>query len=136
MTKKISYSEKLRDSRWQKKRLEIFNRDGFKCRSCQSEDETLCVHHLKYDGNPWDVSNDDLVTLCETCHEIIEYGKKNGFDIEINGCTTIFTSSSTREFVFISRKTGIYIVETLDQFYIKTSFLPRHFDEIIGLYQI
>ena len=64
-----NYSEKLQDPKWQKKRLEVMNRDGFKCRFCGNDQDTLNVHHLKYVGNPWEVDNDYLITLCEKCHE-------------------------------------------------------------------
>lgn len=65
----MTYSEKLRDPRWQKKRLEVFQRDGFSCRCCGSITETLNVHHKRYTGNPWDAPLDDLETLCEGCHK-------------------------------------------------------------------
>jgi hypothetical protein len=64
----MSYSDKLRDPRWQKKRLEIFQRDNFTCLACRSKDDTLCVHHLKYVNEPWDCPNEFLETLCESCH--------------------------------------------------------------------
>lgn len=69
-----SYSEKLRDPRWQKRRLEIMNRDGFACRRCGSKTETLNVHHLVYRNgcDPWEYDDDDLMTLCEPCHEQAE----------------------------------------------------------------
>jgi hypothetical protein len=65
------YIEKLRDPRWQKKRLEIMQRDGFKCRECSATDKTLNVHHCfyKYGNDPWDYPEGSLVTLCEDCHE-------------------------------------------------------------------
>lgn len=65
-----SYSELLKDSRWQNKRLEILQRDGFTCQLCGSKDKPLNVHHIFYkkDVNPWDYENDDLITLCEHCH--------------------------------------------------------------------
>lgn len=67
---KKTYSEKLRDPRWQKKRLEIFNRDDFKCLSCGSKEKTLHVHHgiYKKGCEPWEYENDSLHTLCEDCH--------------------------------------------------------------------
>jgi uncharacterized protein YkuJ len=67
----MTYSEKLKDPRWQKKRLEIFERDEWTCQSCYSQDETLHVHHLKYEKNrePWEYDNVDLITLCELCHQ-------------------------------------------------------------------
>lgn len=65
----MTYSEKLKDPRWQRKRLEIFQRDGFTCQKCQSTNNTLHVHHLKYSkGEPWDVGDSFLMTLCEDCH--------------------------------------------------------------------
>lgn len=57
-----------KDTRWQKKRLEIMQRDGWKCVACEEERSTLHVHHKRYAGKPWDVSDDDLQTLCEKCH--------------------------------------------------------------------
>lgn len=43
---KKSYAEKLRDPRWQKKRLKIFERDGWACQDCRSTTNTLNLHHL------------------------------------------------------------------------------------------
>lgn len=63
-----TYLEKLRDPRWQKKRLRILKRDEWRCCGCGSEDKTLHVHHLQYKGEPWEVQDSWLQTLCETCH--------------------------------------------------------------------
>ena len=69
-TKQISYSEKLRDPRWQKKRLCVMQRDGFACRDCGDADSTLHVHHCYYEkGDPWQTDEKFLLTLCENCHE-------------------------------------------------------------------
>ena len=38
-----AYMDKLRDPRWQRKRLQVLERDGWKCRSCGSMGETLHV---------------------------------------------------------------------------------------------
>lgn len=67
----MNYSEKLKDPRWQRKRLEIFERDSWLCQSCGRPDITLQVHHLKYlkDTEPWDYENSFLITYCEVCHE-------------------------------------------------------------------
>ena len=65
----MTYSEKLRDPRWQRKRLEIMERDEWRCKHCQSTDKTLTVHHYFYLGNPWEVDNQFLATLCEDCHQ-------------------------------------------------------------------
>lgn len=66
----MTYSEKLRDPRWQKKRLKIMERDEFMCQKCQDKDSTLNVHHRIYfkEREPWEYEDWCLVTLCETCH--------------------------------------------------------------------
>lgn len=67
---KLTYAEKLRDPRWQKKRLEILERDGWACQICGDKKTTLHVHHLYYEKNldPWDYHIFTLMTLCEMCH--------------------------------------------------------------------
>lgn len=73
-----TYYEKLKDPRWQKKRLEVLERDEWTCKICKSVENTLNVHHKKYakSGNPWDVELVDLETYCESCHEKYETNKK------------------------------------------------------------
>lgn len=66
----MKYADKLKDPRWQKKRLKILERDNFKCQSCGDSENTLHVHHFSYKKNPWDSEDYELVTVCETCHEI------------------------------------------------------------------
>lgn len=65
------YSEKLRDPRWQKMRLEILQRDDWTCQKCRDSKSTLNVHHRYYvaGNDPWDYPPAVLVTLCEICHE-------------------------------------------------------------------
>ena len=68
------YWEKLKDPRWQRRRLEIMERDNFKCRHCRSDSNTLNVHHRVYNkgAQPWDYDDHLLITLCESCHESAE----------------------------------------------------------------
>lgn len=72
-----TYSVKLKDPRWQRKRLNIMNRDDFTCRICGDKETTLAIHHLKYSGEPWDAPDDKLITVCEDCHETIEEHKSD-----------------------------------------------------------
>ena len=65
----MKYWQKLQDPRWQKKRLQIMERDGFKCRDCSDDKSSLQVHHCAYREEPWDAPNDALMTLCANCHE-------------------------------------------------------------------
>ena len=65
-----NYAAERLDPRWQKKRLEIMQRDEFKCTECGDEKSTLNVHHRYYVKNRdvWDYPAFSLVTLCEGCH--------------------------------------------------------------------
>lgn len=64
------YKDKLKKPKWQKKRLEILDRDNFTCTSCKSSENELQVHHLDYlpGIDPWEYPNDMLITLCIYCH--------------------------------------------------------------------
>jgi hypothetical protein len=71
MRSKNTYAEKLLDPRWQKLRLQVFERDDWKCRACGNTSKTLNAHHPVYhphsDG-PWDYEIDSIITLCSECH--------------------------------------------------------------------
>ena len=64
------YQRLLRDPRWQRRRLEVFVRDGWACRECGERGRELQVHHTVYVAGkaPWEVPMRTLVTLCVTCH--------------------------------------------------------------------
>jgi hypothetical protein len=65
-----SYSEKLKDPLWQKKRLEVMERDGWQCVCCKDKASTLNCHHTFYDSSrmPWEYDGYEIVTLCQKCH--------------------------------------------------------------------
>lgn len=67
---KKTYSELLKHPKWQKKRLEVMERSGFRCEICGSKEKTLHVHHAYYKkGNmPWEYPLGSLHCLCELCH--------------------------------------------------------------------
>ena len=68
----MTYPEKLKDPRWQKKRLEVLDRDGFCCSMCKNDKLELQVHHKSYRGiNPWDTPLDELTTLCRYCQYVV-----------------------------------------------------------------
>ncbi|WP_233863518.1 HNH endonuclease [Paraburkholderia adhaesiva] len=70
------YARQYKDPRWQRKRLEIMERDGFACVECGDNESTLNVHHVRYLRGvpPWAYPPWLLVTLCESCHEAIHDG--------------------------------------------------------------
>ncbi len=67
----MNYAEKLRDPRWQRKRLEVLNRFDFTCVVCNSKNRTLHVHHSYYlkGRDPWEYPTEHFWCLCETCHD-------------------------------------------------------------------
>lgn len=75
---KKDYAALLQHPKWQRKRLEIFQRDNFTCLLCNDTETTLHCHHKKYEygKNPWEYENDVFMTLCKNCHECIERLKK------------------------------------------------------------
>lgn len=60
--------DELADPRWQRRRLEAMERDGFACLRCGATDRTLNVHHVRYHEHLWDTPAEWLQTLCEPCH--------------------------------------------------------------------
>lgn len=99
----MDYKEQLTNPKWQKKRLEIFERDKFTCQICLDTEETLQVHHKSYDKGKkaWEYGNDRLITLCKTCHERLTVHLKEGnsestfsvLKIRNNGILLIVTHS-------------------------------------------
>jgi 5-methylcytosine-specific restriction endonuclease McrA len=73
MSKK-SYSEQLKDPRWQKRRLEIMKKNDFSCQECEETDKTLHIHHGTYlrDKSLWEYPDKLLHCLCEDCHQRLQ----------------------------------------------------------------
>lgn len=69
---KQTYTEKLRDPRWQRLRLQILERDSFTCTLCGDTETELHIHHEEYVGEPWEAPIDKLKTLCKHCHKVVE----------------------------------------------------------------
>jgi hypothetical protein len=67
-----------KDPRWQKRRLEIMERDGFQCIACGDQKSELHVHHKRYRGQPWEAKDGDMQTLCTQCHKALGPHPKAG----------------------------------------------------------
>jgi hypothetical protein len=108
----MNYKEKLLDPRWQKKRLEIFNRDNFTCQCCGDIDKTLNVHHKSYANEPWEVENSELITYCSDCHILTEFLKKTDYYNNIKKIIKKRLAFAFLYIVFIDKYTiDLYIVE-------------------------
>lgn len=67
----MDYKEQIKSPKWQKRRLEVMQKDGFICQLCGDTESMLNVHHLSYhkDRNIWEYEDWELITLCENCHK-------------------------------------------------------------------
>jgi len=67
----MTYKEQLLSPNWQRRRLEILQRDEFTCQTCYDSESTLHVHHKTYvkGRKAWEYEGHELITLCKDCHE-------------------------------------------------------------------
>jgi len=69
-----TYSEKLKDPRWQQFRSRVFSHYGLSCESCGESKPINTknhVHHKRYlpGYEPWDYDMTDVCVLCPECHD-------------------------------------------------------------------
>lgn len=67
----LPWAQQYSHPNWQKRRLQILERDMFTCTKCGNDSEQLHVHHLRYFAGlfVWEVPCRLLITLCKSCHE-------------------------------------------------------------------
>lgn len=67
----MTYAEKLKDPRWQKRRLEVLDLARWKCEDCGSSTTELHVHHTVYipGKEPWEHTVSMLMSVCKPCHQ-------------------------------------------------------------------
>ena len=68
---KKDYLDYLQSSKWLEKRIERLKMDNFRCCRCGSPHDVQ-VHHLTYKNIGNENVYEDLITLCDSCHESIE----------------------------------------------------------------
>ena len=138
-----TYAEKLRDPRWQKKRLEIMSRDSFTCRYCGDKEKTLNVHHKFYRKakSPWDYDDECYVTLCEDCHKRAEKLKEDALSLL---CETERKDVMTVQFMAalsLPKWTGTALETAAESFALcmgkfrRLEFYPDEKDELIKEYR-
>ena len=111
----MTYSEKLKDPRWQKKRLEILDRDQWMCRVCGDVKTTLVVHHNKYIRGkaPWNYPDINLITLCEKCHNKFHNKQKSKPKIKIDFTPTGFPKHERKPIKNISIREGLNALKNM-----------------------
>jgi hypothetical protein len=55
-------------------RQQVLRRDGWRCQSCGTM-SNLEVHHWEFRSHSGDDSQENLITLCATCHSVIHLGE-------------------------------------------------------------
>lgn len=68
---KNEYAQDRKHPLWQKKRLEILQRDGWRCVACGDNGSQLSVHHAYYvtGRHCWEYPSFSLTSLCDDCHD-------------------------------------------------------------------
>jgi ATP-dependent DNA helicase RecQ len=56
-------------------RQQVLRRDGWRCQSCGTM-ANLEVHHKEFRSHSGADSEDNLITLCSTCHESVHQSPK------------------------------------------------------------
>ncbi len=94
----MTYADKLKNPLWQRKRLEILERDGFTCQKCTDSKTELHIHHKEYNGyiDPWEYENEKLETLCADCHCFLTTFIKNGNRYEDFIIKTVYTDTGKK----------------------------------------
>jgi len=98
----MNYREQYKDPRWQKKRLEILQRDEWQCKLCSTKEETLHVHHRYYLSGTdiWDYPNTAFATLCESCHETESQELKEYTQLFLEQFLSRFWADDLRELAY------------------------------------
>jgi len=111
----LYYSDKLKNPKWQKRRLEILNRDNFTCQMCADAETELQIHHKRYSGEPHEAPDEDLITLCKHCHK----------------CET-FASKYKLKIISVFKKGADYFARLSDNslYIIKGSYFDKKYTEI------
>jgi hypothetical protein len=59
-------------ARWKEIRKRVLDRDGYTCQLCGDKTKQLHVHHREIRRIGMNDDMDNLVTLCKSCHKIVE----------------------------------------------------------------
>ena len=120
----MNYADQLKSPLWQKKRLEILERDKFTCQICLDTETQLHIHHQSYDNTyqtkAWEYPNHVYKTLCSDCHKAItdhlqEYGNDKEFNdlkVKNNGIKSLFIYTNGRLIISSSEGNTVRIGES------------------------
>jgi hypothetical protein len=95
----MSYADDLKHPLWQRCRLRVFERAGFRCERCESDSRQLHAHHKLYHRGrkPWDYPDDLLECLCDACHSQA-HAERDALEMMIAKHPTAIVPTMTRIF--------------------------------------
>ena len=119
----MTYSQKLKDPRWQRRRLQVLEAANWKCERCEAADKTLHVHHNFYrsKSEPWEYPSHAFAALCEECHELAEVDRR-----ELQSC---IESIYEAEFAAVNLHSAIGLLKGLRMFN-ALGTNPKHVEQI------
>jgi hypothetical protein len=119
----MTYSQKLKDPRWQRRRLQVLEAANWKCERCEAADKTLHVHHNFYrsKSEPWEYPSHAFAALCEECHELAEVDRR-----ELQSC---IESIYEAEFAAVNLHSALGLLKGLRMFN-ALGTNPKHTEQI------
>ncbi len=66
----MPYPQYLQTEHWKSLRMQVIERDDWRCQSCHDTTDNPQVHHLTYDRRGKELL-EDLITICPSCHRAI-----------------------------------------------------------------
>lgn len=89
--KKVHVLSGLKMSEWRILRDDILRRDNWTCQRCETRfraKKYLTVHHIKSRANGGSNDKDNLITLCDPCHNYVECNDLNNYAAIIGSIET------------------------------------------------
>lgn len=90
----MNYKEQLETEMWHSKRCHIFNLRGKQCMCC-CDKNNLNIHHIKYTGMAWEAPDEDLICLCNKCHNKVHDNSVEYFNNET--CVELINNYNIKE---------------------------------------
>jgi 5-methylcytosine-specific restriction endonuclease McrA len=70
--KRVRVRVRLDPKQYEQLRNQVLRRDGRKCQSCGAK-SNLEVHHQEFRSHSGDDAEQNLITLCTTCHAAVHH---------------------------------------------------------------
>ena len=72
----INYHQHIKSDKWKRKAQGCYRRAKYRCQICATKNRQLQAHHNTY-KNLGDEKPEDLICLCDLCHQEITIMLKN-----------------------------------------------------------